>query len=171
MTALPSTDIHPLQLLQAGLGLSLQAGGGVAGALLEPGPRGELLAGLVLELHGGAQAELHAGEAALAHPAGPLQAATAVAGLQLHVEGALLLLLLPATAGNAHRLIGAQHISDGPQPPLLRSLQQWGQQGTQQESPPDPSHFQNKEDRGDRRPWRQTKEDSLPGSCFFYTTS
>lgn len=59
--------------------------------------------GVGVDLAGGAQAELDARAARLAHPPGPLQgaAAAAVARVQLHIERALLLLLLPPEEGRA----------------------------------------------------------------------
>lgn len=59
--------------------------------------------GVGVDLAGGAQAELDGGAARLAHPPGPLRgaAAAAVARVQLHIERALLLLLLPPEEGRA----------------------------------------------------------------------
>lgn len=67
------------------------------------GEGGGVSGGVGVDLAGGAQAELDGGAARLAHPPGPLRgaAAAAVARVQLHIERALLLLLLPPEEGRA----------------------------------------------------------------------
>lgn len=79
--------------------------------------------GVGVDLAGGAQAELDGGAARLAHPPGPLQGA--VARVQLHIEGALLL-LLPPEEGRAllppargAPAAGLQDVRDPPQPALF----------------------------------------------------
>lgn len=154
----------PLQLLQMGFGVSLPTdGAAVAGGRLELGARARfarfaergcrVTGRLVLELDGGAQAELHARAAGFAHPASSLQGAAAaasgaVAGVQLHVERGARLLppALQAAAGGA-RLIGAQHVGDGPQPSFLGDPEGRGQKypRTEKKPPLDPSHFPSRE--------------------------
>lgn len=106
----------------------------------------------VLKTHGGTQTELHAGIAWFANPASSLQAAAAPAApaapprvavrrtRQLQVEQAL---LLPSALPAALRRSRLQHVGDRPHLRLFGSVKPGAPKGTgtEQESPPDPSHL------------------------------
>lgn len=130
------------------------------GPRAEAGRLGEGGGGVGVTLPDGAQAELHSRASRFAHPPRALRGA--VARVELHVKGALLLLpreegralLLPA--GSRARLAGVQHVGDPSQPALLGSGERRGQQrpGAQEEAPSDPSHLCGRSPRRLRDPRR-----------------
>lgn len=114
--------------------------------------------GVGVALPDGAQAELYSRASRFAHPPRALRGA--VARVELHVKGALLLpreegrALLPA-AGRS-RLAGVQHVGDPSQPALLGGGERRGEQrpGAQEEAPSDPSHLCGRSPRQLRDPRR-----------------